>query len=181
ILCVTYLTITSGNLFIVLLIHTFHHLHTPMYFFLSNLSLSDIMITSDIIPNMLHLLWTGVNMPISFCILQFYIFGSLTATECLLLTVMSYDRYLAICSPLRYSSIMTIPLCRYLIMFSWSIGFTPTLPVAACLASTKYCSPYIDHFFCDLAPILEVACSDITTVKLLAFAFSFLVTLFPFI
>ncbi|XP_018427135.1 PREDICTED: olfactory receptor 1009-like [Nanorana parkeri] len=159
------------------------HLHTPMYFFLSNLSVSDVLITSDIVPNMLRILWTERgNISVSSCILQFYIFGSLTALECLLLTVMSYDRYLAICNPLRYSSIMTSGLCRNLIIFSWIAGFTPTFPVATCLSKLRFCHRNtIDHFFCDLAPFLNLACSDVSTVKLLAFSFSFLVTFFPFL
>ncbi|XP_075046105.1 olfactory receptor 5G9-like [Mixophyes fleayi] len=159
------------------------HLHTPMYFFLSSLSLSDMLVTSNIEPNMLQILWTEKgNITISNCILQFYIFGSLTATECLVLTVMSYDRYLAICNPLRYSSIMTLGHCRILIIISWTAGFIPTLPVAICLFKLQFCHlNTIDHFFCDLAPFLELSCSDISVVKLLAFTFSFLVTFFPFI
>ncbi|OCU00425.1 hypothetical protein XELAEV_18006201mg [Xenopus laevis] len=180
-LLLIYMVIMTGNLFIVLLVPSINLLHTPMYFFLSNLSFSDVMITSNMIPNILQLLWTEKgNVSIMRCIFQFYIFGSLTATECLLLTAMSYDRYLAICNPFRYSSIMNTKMCRHLIMLSWVVGFTPTLPVASCLSRTKFCSPYIDHFFCDLAPFLEVACSDTSTIKLLAFAFSFLVTVFPF-
>ncbi|XP_053324552.1 olfactory receptor 11A1-like [Spea bombifrons] len=181
-LLLTYIAIFIGNFFIVTLVPFFTHLHTPMYFFLGNLSLSDILITTNLIPNMLHIIWTEEgSMPITDCIVQFYIFGSLTATECLLLTVMSYDRYLAICSPLRYSSIMTIPHCRYLIVFSWLLGFTPTLPVAICLSKLLFCNlNSIDHFFCDLAPFLELACSDITLVKFVSFILSFLVTVFPF-
>ncbi|KAM4807838.1 olfactory receptor 11A1-like [Rhinophrynus dorsalis] len=181
-LLLTYLVIIIGNLFIVVLVPTTNHLHTPMYFFLCSLSLSDMMITSNIIPNMLQLLWAKEGtMSIASCILQFYIFGSLTATECLLLTVMSYDRYLAICNPLRYCSVMNIQLCCYLIIFSWMIGFVPTLPVAICVSQSKFCSPNIDHFFCDLAPFLELACSDTRVIMFLAFSFSFLVTFFPFL
>ncbi|XP_073511273.1 olfactory receptor 11A1-like [Phyllobates terribilis] len=182
-LLLIYILMVIGNLFIVCLVPITRHLHTPMYFFLCNLSLSDVLITSNIVPNMLQIIWTANgNITVSSCILQFYIFGSLTATECLLLTVMSYDRYLAICDPLRYSSVMSFRLCRNLIIFSWTAGFTPTFPVATCLSKLHFCHlNTIDHFFCDLAPFLELACSDFSTVKMMAFAFSFLVTFFPFI
>ncbi|XP_040191731.1 olfactory receptor 1009-like [Rana temporaria] len=182
-LLLIYIVIFNGNVFIFSLVPAVSHLHTPMYFFLSNLSLSDVLITSDLVPNMLRILWTTRgNIAVSSCILQFYVFGSLTALQCLLLTAMSYDRYLAICQPLRYPSIMTSELCRNLIIFSWIVGFTPTFPVATCLSKLRFCHlNAIDHFFCDLAPFLDLACSDVSTVKLLAFSFSFLVTFFPFL
>ncbi|XP_073474257.1 olfactory receptor 5G9-like [Aquarana catesbeiana] len=182
-LLLIYIVIFNGNVFIFSLVPAVSHLHTPMYFFLSNLSLSDVLITSDIVPNMLRILWTTRgNIAVSSCILQFYIFGSLTTLQCLLLTAMSYDRYLAICKPLRYPSIMTSELCRNLIIFSWMVGFAPTFPVATCLSKLRFCHlNTIDHFFCDLAPFLDLACSDVSTVKLLAFSFSFLVTFFPFL
>ncbi|KAM5193867.1 olfactory receptor 5G29-like [Mantella aurantiaca] len=182
-LLIIYIVIFNGNIFIVSLVPAVSHLHTPMYFFLSNLSLSDVLITSDIVPNMLRILWTERgNITVSGCILQFYIFGSLAALECLLLTIMSYDRYLAICSPLRYPSVMTSELCRNLIIFSWMVGFIPTFPVATGLSKLRLCHlNTIDHFFCDLAPFLDLACSDVSMVKLLAFSFSFLFTFFPFL
>ncbi|XP_063312655.1 olfactory receptor 11A1-like [Pelobates fuscus] len=158
------------------------HLHTPMYFFLSNLSLSDLLLSTDIIPNMLHIMLAEESsIPVTNCIFQYYVFGSLAATECLLLTMMSYDRYLAICNPLRYSSIMDIHLCLGLIVFSWIVGFLPTLPVAICVYKLKFCSPNIDHFFCDLAPFLELACSDTSMAHLLALVFSVFVTFCPFL
>ncbi|XP_040275752.1 olfactory receptor 2AP1-like [Bufo bufo] len=182
-LLLIYIIIFIGNFFILCLVPIVKNLHTPMYIFLNNLSLSDVLITSNIVPNMLRILWTeNGSMTFSGCTFQYYIFGSLAATECLLLAVMSYDRYLAICDPLRYSSVMTFRLCRNLIIFSWVAGFTPTFPVAICLCKLNFCHlNTIDHFFCDFAPFLELACSDISTVKMLAFAFSFLFTLFPFI
>ncbi|XP_063312626.1 olfactory receptor 5V1-like [Pelobates fuscus] len=182
-LLLIYIAIFMGNCFIMTLVPTMTHLHTPMYFYLGNLSLSDVLLTTNIVPNMLHILWTEEEaMSIAGCVLQFYIFGSLTATECLLLTVMSYDRYLAICNPLRYSSKMTSTRCRSLICFSWLVGFTPTLPVSVSVYKLQYCDlNTIDHFFCDLAPFLNLACSDTTTVKMLAFLLSFLVTFFPFL
>ncbi|XP_072263073.1 olfactory receptor 5G9-like [Pyxicephalus adspersus] len=177
-----YIVIFYGNIFIVGLVKAVSHLHTPMYIFLSNLSISDVLLTSDIVPNMLQILWTERgNITHSSCIVQYYLFGSLSAFECLLLTVMSYDRYLAICKPLRYSSIMTTELCRNLIVSSWMVGFFPTFPVAVSLSNLHFCHRNtIDHFFCDLVPFLDLACSDVSTAKLLAFSFSFLITFFPF-
>ncbi|XP_053556045.1 olfactory receptor 1009-like [Bombina bombina] len=179
---IIYIITVFGNMFIIMLVPTLNNLQSPMYFFLSSLSLSDVLVTSNIVPNMLQLLWTDEStVYISGCILQYYIFGSLAATECLLLTVMSYDRYLAIANPLRYSSIMSHQLCLYLIIFSWLIGFTPTLPVAVCVSKLNFCDANaIDHFFCDLGPFLELSCSDTSTAKMLAFVFSFFVTIFPF-
>ncbi|KAG8594362.1 hypothetical protein GDO81_001164 [Engystomops pustulosus] len=178
-----YIVIFIGNFFIVCLVTNVKDLHTPMYFFLSNLSLSDVLLTSNIVPNMLQILWTeNGKVTLSGCILQYYIFGSISATECLLLTVMSYDRYQAICNPLKYSSVMTFRCCRGLITFCWAAGFTPTSPVAIGLSKLQFCHlNTIDHFFCDLAPFLELACTDISTVKMVAFSFSFLFTFFPFI
>ncbi|XP_053556043.1 olfactory receptor 11A1-like [Bombina bombina] len=180
---IIYIIILTGNLFIIILVPSTGHLHSPMYFFLSSLSISDVLVTSNIVPNMLKLLWTEEGtISISNCILQFYVFGSLTAVECLLLTVMSYDRYLAICFPLQYSTIMNHQLCRFLNISTWLIGFAPTLPVSICLSRMQFCDlNVIDHFFCDLAPFLELACSDTSTVKMLSLMLSFLVTFFPFL
>ncbi|KAM4038670.1 olfactory receptor 11L1-like [Anomaloglossus baeobatrachus] len=143
-------------------------LHRPMYFFLTQLSIADILLTSDIVPIMLHNLLHKVAV-ISFfgCIVQFYVFAFCECSECLLLTVMSYDRYLAICNPLRYTTIMSQSLCLKLVFISWVTSFSISTVEIASTSSLDYCGPNdIDHFFCDLPPILELSCSDVSGVQL---------------
>ncbi|XP_056425563.1 olfactory receptor 1009-like [Hyla sarda] len=151
-----------GNLLIITLVSTSKNLHTPMYFFISHLSIGDILLSTDIVPKMLQiLLYNGGTMTFIGCIIQFYFFGATEAFECLLLAVMSYDRYVAICNPLRYSSIMTRTCCVILPVIAWCFGFFITLISSNLTAVLHFCGPnIIDHFFCDIKPLLDIACSD---------------------
>ncbi|XP_075433853.1 olfactory receptor 11G2-like [Ascaphus truei] len=153
---------------IITLVSTCRNLHSPMYFFLSHLSLTDIMITTTIVPFMLHVIQKeGSIMSFPGCLIQFYFFGHSTATECFLLTVMSYDRYLAICNPLRYASIMDLRLCLHLVIFSWLLGMLFTLIPVFNICQLQFCgSIVIDHFFCDYVPLLEHSCSDTSSVEI---------------
>ncbi|KAM4038626.1 olfactory receptor 11A1-like [Anomaloglossus baeobatrachus] len=139
-----------------------------MYIFLSHLSLSDILISSTVAPNALHVILLGsTRVPTLGCITQLYFFGVSTITECCLLTVMSFDRYLAICRPLRYMSIMNTNLLNGLITYSWMVGFLQPLITHSLILQLDFCGPnVIDHFFCDVAPVLELSCSDQTLVKI---------------
>ncbi|XP_075433934.1 olfactory receptor 11A1-like [Ascaphus truei] len=157
-----YIFTLAGNVLIIVLVSISHQLRTPMYFFLSLLSLSDILMTTDIVPNMLYIIMAeGAVISLAGCITQYFLFGASATAECFLLTVMSYDRYLAICKPLRYSSIMDFKLCCQMVFWSWFLGFMVSLNMVILVCSFQLCNPnVIDHFFCDITPLLEHLCSN---------------------
>ncbi|XP_063312729.1 olfactory receptor 11A1-like [Pelobates fuscus] len=188
-----YFVILTGNILIISLVLSSQSLRSPMYFFLSHLSLCDVLCTTNIIPNMLRIILVeAITMPVTNCIIQFYIFGGSTTTESFLLTVMSYDRYLAICRPLHYISIMDLKLCLNLAVWSWLLGFVLTLYPGILVGMLKFCGPnVIDHFFCDLAPFLSLTCSDnvhrveieiiVSSVPVILFPFVFIIATYGFI
>ncbi|MEE6507812.1 hypothetical protein FKM82_030979 [Ascaphus truei] len=157
-----YICTLAGNVLIIVLVSTSHQLRTPMYFFLSHLSLSDILLTTYIVPNMLYVIMAeGAIISLVGCISQYFLFATSAGAECFLLTVMSYDRYLAICHPLRYSAIMDFKLCYQMIFWSWFLGFMAPLNMVILMCSFQLCNPnVIDHFLCDLTPLLEHLCSN---------------------
>ncbi|XP_025914973.1 olfactory receptor 6N1-like [Apteryx rowi] len=172
-----------GNILIVVLVVADQHLHTPMYFFLGNLSSLETCYSSTILPRLLASFLTG-DRTISAhgCLAQFYFFGLFVTTECYLLTMMSYDRYLAICQPLLYTSLMTWKVSLQLAAASWLGGLLISTVVTSFLSQLKFCGPKaIDHFFCDLTPLLELSCSDTSIVILLAFIISILDIVMPFL
>ncbi|XP_067393388.1 olfactory receptor 5AP2-like [Emydura macquarii macquarii] len=180
---VIYIMTVAGNILIIALIVTNQHLHTPMYFFLGNLSCLETCYTSTILPRMLASLLTG-DRTISFsgCITQFYIFGSLVATECLLLSVMSYDRYLAICKPLHYAALMNSRICLQMTACSWVSGFLAPLATMSLMLQLTFCGANeLDHFFCDLNPIIKLACSDTHLLDMAALILCSILTLPPFL
>ncbi|XP_069618686.1 olfactory receptor 6N1-like [Ranitomeya imitator] len=156
------------NLLIITLVSTSKNLHTPMYFFISQLSISDILLTTNTVPNMLYvLLRNGGSITFLGCMTQFYFFSTSIASECFLLTVMSYDRYVAICNPLRYSSIMTKTCCVKLAISCWLVGFSIILINVSAVSNLHFCGPnVVDHLFCDLLPLLDISCSDTFVVQL---------------
>ncbi|XP_067166455.1 olfactory receptor 5B21-like [Apteryx mantelli] len=178
-----YLMCVVGNILIVVLVVADRHLHTPMYFFLGNLSSLETCYSSTILPQLLaSLLTENKTISVHGCIAQFYFFGGFAAAECYLLAMMSYDRYLAICQPLLYASLMTWKVCFQMAAGSWLMGFLIPTAVTPFLAQLKFCGPEaIDHFFCDLTPLLELACSDTRKVRLVAFIFGFLDVVLPFL
>lgn len=174
-----YLSTLVGNGLIVTLIHRDSRLHTPMYFFLCNLSILDILFTSVISPKVLANLGSG-DKTISFagCITQCYFYFFLGTVEFLLLTVMSYDRYAAICYPLRYSSIMRPAVCTGTVVFSWMGGFLSVLFPTILISQLPFCgSNVINHFFCDSGPLLALACADTSAIELMDFMLSSIVIL----
>ncbi|XP_075433432.1 olfactory receptor 6B1-like [Ascaphus truei] len=179
---ITYIMTLSSNLLIITLVSTSHQLHSPMYFFLAHLSLTDILLTTVIVPNMLRLIWVeGCTMSVFGCISQFHFFACSVITQCLLLTVMSYDRYVAICHPLRYTTIMDFKLRLQLVIWSWLIGFLVALLLILQISQLQFCVPnVIDHFFCDLAPLLKHSCSDTSFLEIEGFVLSIIVDFLPF-
>ncbi|XP_077327816.1 olfactory receptor 1468-like [Lithobates pipiens] len=167
-----------------MLIYYSKTLHSPMYFFLSQLSISDIMLTTDISPNMLNIvLHERTSISFSGCIFQYFFYSSVEAFECYLLTLMSYDRYLAICSPLHYTSIMKQSLCIKFVLEFWLLSCSMAFIVALSICQLEFCGlkNVIDHFYCDLNPLLELSCSDTFHVQIEAILLCFLVLILPFL
>ncbi|XP_044138612.1 olfactory receptor 1020-like [Bufo gargarizans] len=160
-----YLVTIVANLGLVAIVRTTSTLQNPMYYFLTYLSLVDIFYSSTITPKMLVGLSCWKNT-ISFegCALQFFFYAALAATESFLLSTMSYDRYVAICHPLRYVSIMTKKKCLSLVLVSFSIGFLQSSVQTSFAFTVQFCgSVLIDHFYCDVPSVLRLSCSDIST------------------
>ncbi|XP_045048390.2 olfactory receptor 7A10 isoform X2 [Desmodus rotundus] len=157
-----YLITVLGNLLIILAISSDSHLHTPMYFFLSNLSLVDICFTSTTIPKMLLNIQTE-STAISYagCITQMYFFVMFVGLDDFILTVMAYDRYVAICHPLHYTVIMNSQLCGLLVLVSWITSALYSLLHCLMVLDLSFCSDLeIPHFFCELKQVVQLACSD---------------------
>lgn len=170
-----------GNALLVGLIGLDPHLHNPMYFFLSNLSLIDICGTSSFIPLML-LNFLDIQRTISFpsCALQMFMTLALGATECLLLAVMAYDRYVAICQPLRYSELMNGQLCVQMAVLSWGTGFTNSLLQSLLVWRLPFCGHnVINHFFCEILAVLKLACGDISLNALILMVATTVLTMAP--
>lgn len=164
-----YLTGLFGNLLILLAIGSNNHLHTPMYFFLANLSLVDICLPSATVPKMLLNIQTQ-SQSISYpgCLAQMYFCIMFANMDNFLLTVMAYDRYVAICHPLHYSTIMAPCLCISLVALAWLIATLNPLLHTLMLAQLHFCSEnIIHHFFCDISSLLPLSCSDTSLNQLL--------------
>ncbi|ELW47523.1 olfactory receptor 2A2 [Tupaia chinensis] len=161
------------------LIYLDPRLHTPMYFFLSHLAVIDIAYATNNVPKMLANL-VNHKRTICFvpCMIQTFVYLAFAATECLILMVMSYDRYVAICHPLQYTVIMSWRLCVVLVVTSWSCGFTLSVVHAILLLRLPFCGPRkVNHLFCEILSVLKLACADtwINQVVLLAASFFVLV------
>ncbi|XP_065271809.1 olfactory receptor 10A7-like [Emys orbicularis] len=180
---VIYIATMAGNILIVVLIVADQDLHTPMYFFLGNLSCLETCYTSTILPRMLASLLTEVRtISFSGCLTQYYFFASMVATECLLLSVMSYDRYLAIGKPLHYAARMSGRSCFQLAGGSWIGGFLVSSITTLSTSQLSFCGPNgIDHFFCDLIPLVKLSCNDPQMMEMLAFTLSLIFLLVPFL
>ncbi|ELR51918.1 hypothetical protein M91_20184, partial [Bos mutus] len=163
-----YLMTLIGNLFIIILSYLDSHLHTPMYFFLSNLSFLDLCYTTSSIPQLLVNLW-GPEKTISYngCMIQLYFVLALGCTECVLLMVMSYDRYAAVCRPLHYSILMHPHFCHLLAVASWVSGFTNSALHSFFTFWVPLCGHrQVDHFFCEVPALLRLSCIDTHTTDI---------------
>ncbi|XP_075699780.1 olfactory receptor 6N2-like [Rhinoderma darwinii] len=160
-LSIIYVFTLSGNLLVISLICTHHHLHVPLYIFVGILSFLEIWYTAVTIPKMLTNLLNEKIISYLGCLLQTYFLHCFGITETYLLTVMAYDRYMAICNPLRYPSIMTNGCCFQLAACCWVLGFFGPLTQILLLSRLSFCrSNKIEHIFCDFTPLMNLACSD---------------------
>ncbi|XP_020007429.2 olfactory receptor 2C3-like [Castor canadensis] len=176
-----YVVSVLGNGIIILVSCKDMRLHTPMYFFLANLSLLDISFTTTIVPQLLVNLW-GPQKTISYggCVVQFYISHWLGATECVLLAVMAYDRYAAICRPLHYTVIMRPQLCLCLASVSWLGGLTTSMVGSTLTMLLPLCgNNHIDHFFCEMPLIMQLACVDTSLNEVEMYLASFIFVVLP--
>ncbi|XP_012607735.2 olfactory receptor 2C3 [Microcebus murinus] len=176
-----YVVSLLGNGVIILVSCVDVHLHTPMYFFLANLSFLDISFTTSIVPQLLVNLW-GPQKTISYggCVVQFYVSHWLGATECVLLAVMSYDRYAAICRPLRYTAIMHPELCLGLAVTAWLGGLTTSMVGSTLTMLLPLCgNSRIDHFFCEMPLIMQLACVDTSLNEVEMYLASFIFVVLP--
>lgn len=157
-----YLLSFVGNLSIVTVVIVDRNLHTPMYFLLGNLSFLDFFYATTTVPKMLSgLLIDDKKISFQACIAQLHIFHFLGSTEAMLLSSMSYDRYVAICNPLRYHVLMARTVCFQLAFMSWLIGFLYSLSHTILTSRLPFCNKNkITHFYCDIKPLLKLACTD---------------------
>ncbi|XP_075768035.1 olfactory receptor 10A7-like [Pelodiscus sinensis] len=180
---VIYLVTMAGNIVVIVLVVTDRHLHTPMYFFLGNLSCLEICYSSTLLPLLLAGLLTGDRtISVTGCLTQFYFFGALAGSECLLLLGMSYDRYLAICNPLHYAALMSGRSCLQIAGGSWIGGLLGCSITIVPISQLTFCGPNgIDHFFCDFIPLVKLSCNDPLLMDTLAIAVCLIFSLVPFL
>ncbi|XP_019310224.2 olfactory receptor 6C74-like [Panthera pardus] len=170
-LLLTYLLSVTGNLLIITLTLVDVTLKTPMYFFLRNFSFLEISYTTTCIPKLLVAMATG-NKTISFncCVTQVFFAFLLGASEFYLLAAMSYDRYVAICKPLHYTTIMSSKICMQLVFCCWFAGFFVIFPPLLLGINLDFCaSNVVDHFYCDTIPLLQISCSDTQLLETMGF------------
>ncbi|XP_044842161.1 olfactory receptor 5V1-like [Mauremys mutica] len=171
---VIYLITLVGNILIMLVIKVDPQLHTPMYFFLSNLSFLDVCYSSVTVPKMLeNFLAEQKTISVSGCIAQIFFFIFMVGTEIFLLSVMAYDRYAAICNPLRYSTTMSHQVCVKMVLGAWISGFLDSLVNTLYLTDLTFCSPReINHFSCELPLLLQLSCTDTFANEMVILCFS---------
>ncbi|XP_078507006.1 olfactory receptor 1G1-like [Lissotriton helveticus] len=180
---IVYVMTLIGNLLIMSIVFSRSHLHTPMYFFLINVAFIDITCISLTFPHMLaHFFQTGTLISLTKCLLQIYFFILLLVTEFLILTVMAYDRYVAICHPLHYMSIVNKNMCIQLASGSWLCGTLIPVPYAVLFSGFSYCQSHtINHFFCDFTALMKLSCTSIHGIEIMNYVYGSTFGLFPFI
>ncbi|XP_030741696.1 LOW QUALITY PROTEIN: olfactory receptor 2D3-like [Echinops telfairi] len=178
---IIYLLIAFRNLRIIVLIHTDSGLHTPMYFFLKNLSFADLCFSTSIVPQMLfHFVVTRKTISFAGCAIQMFFFLVAGATESSLLAVMSYDRYVAVCKPLHYSTFMTQRVCIQLTLVSWaSRSFVSVVDSAFTLCLPYHGKNIINHYFCEPPALLKLASADTYKAEMALFSMGVIILLVP--
>ncbi|KAG8560035.1 hypothetical protein GDO81_014746 [Engystomops pustulosus] len=187
---IMYLMTLSGNVILIIVVRINSKLQTPMYFFLSNLSMIDICFSSTIVPKIL-INTLSKDKSISFlgCALQMYFHLALGSTECILLAVMAYDRFAAICRPLHYQTIINKKMCILLASISWGVGFVNASVHVPLTFQLPFCkSHHVNHFFCEMPPFFQLSCKDtrlneivMSVAAQIIVAFSFFLTLISYI
>ncbi|XP_059125507.1 olfactory receptor 3A1-like [Peromyscus eremicus] len=178
-----YLLTVGGNLSILAAVLVEPKLHTPMYFFLGNLSMLDVGCISVTVPSMLgRLLSHKRTIPYGACLTQLFFFHQLAGVDCFLLTAMAYDRFLAICRPLTYSTRMNHTVQRILVATSWACAFSNALTHTVAISTLNFCGPnVINHFYCDLPQLFQLSCSSTQLNELLLFGLGVLMAGAPVI
>ncbi|XP_028615041.1 olfactory receptor 1496-like [Grammomys surdaster] len=178
-----YLTTILGNLLIIVLVRLDSHLHTPMYLFLSNLSFSDLCFSSVTLPKLLQNMQShDPSIPYGGCLTQIYFLMAFGDMESFLLVVMAYDRYVAICFPLHYSSIMSPKLCTCLVLLLWMLTTSHAMMHTLLAARLSFCeNNVVLNFFCDLFALLKLACSDTYVNDLMILIMGGLIIIIPFL
>ncbi|XP_074019142.1 olfactory receptor 6E1-like [Numenius arquata] len=181
VLLIIYISIIIGNLVIVTISIVDRGLHVPMYYFIWNFSLLEIGFTSSVIPKVLFNLASGEKtISVTSCFVQCFLYFVFGMTEFLLLAAMSIDRYVAICYPLSYSTIMSNGLCSLLVLGSWGLSFALLIGPSIVVFQLPFCNQNINHFFCDSAPLVKLSCIETAVLDLVNFSvtvFSLLGTL----
>ena len=176
-LFITYILSITGNLTIIILTLVDPHLKTPMYFFLQNFSFLEIVFTTACIPRFLYNISTGDRViTYKACFIQLFLTDLFGVTEFFLLAAMSYDRYVAICKPLHYMTIMSNKLCKTMVICCWMAALMTILPPLSLDFHLEFCdSNIIDHFVCDISPLLKISCSDTWLIEQMVIACSVLI------
>ncbi|XP_077169476.1 olfactory receptor 11L1-like [Paroedura picta] len=176
-----YLLTLLGNITLLFTLKAETNLHTPMYFFLGNLAVLEIGYTSVTLPKLLAIsIGRARNISLTACLTQSYFFFFLGSTECFFLAVMAYDRYLAICNPLRYPILMCNRVCVFLAIGSWFTGFLNPCPSTILVSRLHFCGNIINHFFCDVPPLLSLSCSNTYISRTIIFISSAVIVLGTF-
>ncbi|XP_036592303.1 olfactory receptor 13A1-like [Trichosurus vulpecula] len=172
----------TGNSLIITVISLNPGLHTPMYFFLTNLALLDILSTSTIVPKLLQNLITKNTISYGGCMAQIYFLTWCLAGEALLFTAMAYDRYAAICQPLHYSTVMSKTACCLIVSAVWAISWTNTTIHIIMTVHLSFCGPnVIDHYFCEIPPLFPLSCSSTHVNKAMVVAADMFFAIFNFL
>ncbi|NWV03207.1 OR6B1 protein, partial [Ptilonorhynchus violaceus] len=176
-----YLLTVTENIVIIALIISNHQLHKPMYFFLGHLAFLEAWYISVTVPKLLlSLLVKNKSISVPGCMAQLYFFVALFCSECVLLAVMAYDRCVAICDPLRYAAIMGRRACLQLAAGSWLLGFLTSLLKVCFISQLSFCGPrVINHFYCDISPLLNLSCSEPFVAEMVDFVLALLILLVP--